>query len=95
MKAVSDTARQQCLLGDLQHIIHPSVCESPSTVSLPFHPTGPLTPVSASALFLLALLTVSPFSGYRECTMQKGFAHSGKFRLHNILCFATTAFKKR
>lgn len=54
MKVVSDTPRQQCLLGILshKHIIYPSVCEHPSPASL-----SPPLHLFHSSLFLFASLS--------------------------------------
>lgn len=60
IRVLSDAARQQCLLGDPQYIIHPSVCQPPVLPDALFHPAGP---PSLLSLPLLALPVSFAHSG--------------------------------
>lgn len=68
IKVLSDTARQQRLLGDPEHINHPSVCQPPSIIAASPALSSCWSSIHSclfpSSLFLLAFLKVRAFSNY-------------------------------
>lgn len=68
IKVLSDTARRQRLLGDPEHINHPSVCQPPSIIAASPALSSCWSSLHSclfpSSLFLLAFLKVCAFSSY-------------------------------